>query len=178
MQTCSLRSATVFLRPLCPPAQTDEDFEANPAFLTSQNSIQRGSSSLSSAQAYTFACTAVPGTGMGESKAGKVLGTNHEERLLQPGSWSHHSTKVLSAVEMHLRRPPASKQTLCHTCLCLHCPAVTAAAESARLKARRGAATYQRGQSRSPCSSSTGQAGVLEHEIKPRLTRSLKVFKQ
>lgn len=115
---------------------------------------------------------------MGESKAGKGLGTNHEERPLQPGSWSNISTRVLSAMEMHSRRPPTSEQLLCHTCLCLYCFTVATAGESVQLKARRGAATQQRGQSCSPCSSSTSQADVLEHEIKPHLTRSLKFFKK
>lgn len=162
------------------------EFEAKPTFLTSQNSIQGDSSSLSSAEAYTFACTTIPkerprelqATGMGESKAGKGLGTNREERQLRPGSWRHRSTKVLSAMETHSRRPPTGEQLLCHNSLPLHCSTAAAAAESAQLKARRGAATHQGRQSCSPCSSSASQAGVLEHEIKPHLTRSLKVFKK
>lgn len=179
MQVCSCRSAPVFLRPLCPPAQTDKEFEANTTFLTSQNSIQRDYSSLSSAEASTFACTTIAkewprelqGTGMGKQswkRAGdKPRGKTTAARVLEP---PFHQR------EMHSRRPPTGEQLLCHTCLHLHCSTVAAAAESAQLKAQRGAAAHQRRQSCSPCISSTNQAGVLEHEIKPHLTRSLKVF--
>lgn len=51
------RDVHLLLRPLCPPAQTDEEFEPDPVFPTP---IPRDSSSLSSADGYTIACTTAP----------------------------------------------------------------------------------------------------------------------